>query len=247
MLAGGRKVFVTAFVLPAEVPVHPDIGPAEAAGLFDFLTKRVPRAVLVHVGRLPLAEHLADVEEVLLTGRALRQRHVLPLRDEVLRSTPHAVALWRNRFVKDELAIRANRPRASRKPSKQQELAQKIIDTTTQVKPANTTHWSTRALAREPGVSQSMVHRVWKAAGLKPHLIKTFKLSNDPRFVEKMTDLVGLYPSPPEKALVLCVDEKSQCQALERTQKSQPLFPGRNGTLTHEVIDGMAQRHCSPR
>jgi transposase len=79
-----------------------------------------------------------------------------------------------------------------------------------------------------------MVQRVWKAAGLKPHLVKTFKLSNDPKFVEKMTDVVGLYLSPPEKALVLCVDEKSQCQALERTQKSLPMFPGRNGTLTHD-------------
>lgn len=179
-----------------------------------------------------------------------------------LGTTPHAVARWRNRFVEGGLeAIRNNRPRTSQKPSKQQELAQKILDTTTQVKPANATHWSTRTLAKELGVSQSMVHRVWKAAGLKPHLIRTFKLSNDPRFVEKMTDVVGLYLSPPDKALVLCVDEKSQCQALERTQKSLPLFPGRNGTLTHDyrrhgtttlfaalnMLDGSIIGECLPR
>lgn len=152
-----------------------------------------------------------------------------------LGSTPHTVARWRSRFAEGGLeAIRINRPGAGRKPSKRQALVQKIIDTTTQTKPANATHWSTRTLAAELGISRSMVQRVWKAAGLKPHLIKTFKLSNDPKFVEKMTDVVGLYLSPPENALVLCVDEKSQCQALERTQKSLPLFPGRNGTQTHD-------------
>ena len=152
-----------------------------------------------------------------------------------LGTTPHAVARWRNRFAEGGLdAVTTNKPRTSQKASKQQQLAQKIIDTTTQVKPPNATHWSTRTLAKELGCSQSMVHRVWKAAGLKPHLISTFKLSNDPQFVEKMTDVVGLYLSPPDKALVLCVDEKSQCQALERTQKSLPMFPGRNGTQTHD-------------
>ena len=152
-----------------------------------------------------------------------------------LGTTPHTVARWRERFVEGGLdAIRCNRPGAGRKPSKRQSLVKKIINTTTQTKPRNATHWSTRTLATELGISRSMVQRVWKAAGLKPHLVKTFKLSNDPKFVEKMTDVVGLYLSPPEKALVLCVDEKSQCQALERTQKSLPMFPGRNGTLTHD-------------
>lgn len=150
-----------------------------------------------------------------------------------LGTTPHTVARWRERFVAGGLeAIRTNRPGAGRKPSKRQALVEKIIETTTQTTPSNATHWSTRTLAAELGISRSMVQRVWKAAGLKPHLVRTFKLSNDPQFVEKMTDVVGLYLSPPEKAVVLCVDEKSQCQALERTQKSLPLFPGRNGTQT---------------
>ena len=179
-----------------------------------------------------------------------------------LGTTPHAVARWRNRFVEGGVdSIVTNKPRTSQKTSQQQELAQKIIETTTQVKPPNATHWSTRTLAKELGLSQSMVHRVWKAAGLKPHLIRTFKLSNDPKFVEKMTDVVGLYLAPPDKALVLCVDEKSQCQALERTQKSLPLFPGRNGTLTHDyrrhgtttlfaalsMLDGSVIGECYPK
>ena len=146
-------------------------------------------------------------------------------------TTPHAVARWRNRFVEGGLdAITRNQTRTSQKPSKQQELAQKVIDTTTQVKPPNATHGSTRTLAKELGLSQSMVHRVW----MRPDSSRIFKLSNDPKFVEKMTDVVGRYLAPPDKALVLCVDKKSQCQALERTQKSLPLFPGRNGTLTHD-------------
>ena len=105
---------------------------------------------------------------------------------------------------------------------------------TTQQKPANATHWSTRTLAEALGTNRSMVSRVWRANGLKPHLSRTFKVSNDPHFAEKLVDVVGLYLDPPEHALVLCVDEKSQIQALDRTQKSLPIYPGRCETMTHD-------------
>ena len=105
---------------------------------------------------------------------------------------------------------------------------------TTQEKPKNATHWSTRMLAKAVGTSKDTVQRVWNDHNLKPHLTKTFKVSNDPHFAEKVVDIVGLYLDPPEHALVLSVDEKSQIQALDRTQKSLPMFPGKLGTMTHD-------------
>ena len=147
---------------------------------------------------------------------------------------PHTVARWRRRFAEHGLAgLEKDAPRNGR-PARNQVLAAEIVRKTTQEKPANATHWSTRTLAAELDTTRSFVHRVWRATGLKPHLVKTFKVSNDPRFAEKVVDVVGLYLDPPEHALVLCVDEKSQIQALDRTQKSLPLFPGRLGTVTHD-------------
>jgi transposase len=113
-------------------------------------------------------------------------------------------------------------------------MTARIIQWTTRKKPKNATHWSCRTLAKELGASRAMVNRVWRANGLKPHLYRTFKLSNDRRFVEKLVDVVGLYLDPPEHALVLCADEKSQIQALDRTQPSLPLKKGRCGTMTHD-------------
>jgi transposase len=145
------------------------------------------------------------------------------------------VGRWRRRFVSKGLAgIAKDAPRGGRPASKRQQVAQRIVEWTTQQAPPNATHWSTNSLARHLGVSQSMVSRVWRANGLKPHLSRTFKVSNDPRFVEKLTDVVGLYLDPPEHALVLSCDEKSQIQALDRTQKSLPLKKGRCGTMTHD-------------
>lgn len=147
---------------------------------------------------------------------------------------PHTVARWRQRFAEQRLAgLEKDAPRSGR-PANSHALVAEIVRKTTQEKPANATHWSTRTLAAELGTTRSLVHRVWRATGLKPHLVKTFKVSNDPHFAEKVVDVVGLYLDPPEHALVLCVDEKSQIQALDRTQKSLPLFPGRLGTLTHD-------------
>jgi transposase len=145
------------------------------------------------------------------------------------------VGRWRSRFAEHGLAgIEKDAPRGGRKPTKRNKLAQLIIEKTTKETPSNATHWSTRSLAKELGISQSMVHRVWKANGLKPHLARTFKVSNDPHFVEKLIDVVGLYLDPPEHALVLCADEKSQIQALDRTQPGLPLKKGRCGTMTHD-------------
>lgn len=143
------------------------------------------------------------------------------------------VGRWRRRFAEQGLeGIEKDAPRGGRKPDTG--LAARIIEYTTQRKPSNATHWSTNSLAQELGVSQSRVSRVWRTNGLKPHLARTFKVSNDRRFVEKLIDVVGLYLNPPERALVLCADEKSQIQALDRTQPGLPLKKGRCGTMTHD-------------
>lgn len=148
---------------------------------------------------------------------------------------PNTVVRWRSRFAQGGIAaIEKDAPRGGRKPVVRDRAVKQILDKTTQSTPANATHWSTRTLAAELGIDHVMVHRVWKANGLKPHLTRTFKVSNDPRFVEKLVDVVGLYLEPPEHALVLSVDEKSQIQALDRTQPSLPMYPGRCGTMTHD-------------
>ena len=153
---------------------------------------------------------------------------------EELGVKPHTVGRWRNRFSEARLTgIEKDLPRGGR-PRANEEVESEIIRMTTQETPANATHWSTRLLAEELGVTQSMVHRTWKANGLKPHLVKTFKVSNDPRFEEKLRDVVGLYLNPPENALVISADEKTSIQALDRTQKSLPLVKGRCGTMTHD-------------
>ena len=145
------------------------------------------------------------------------------------------VCLWRNRFAKSGLAgVEKDAPRGGRPATARAALAADIVRKTTTQKPPAATHWSTRTLAAELDTSASMVQRVWKAHRLQPHRTKTFKLSNDPQFAEKLVDVVGLYLNPPEHAIVLCVDEKSQIQALDRTQKSLPIYPGRLGTMTHD-------------
>ena len=154
---------------------------------------------------------------------------------EELDVTRETVGRWRSRFVKEGVeGITKDLPRGGRKPTKRSKVEGRIIRMTTRNVPTHATHWSTRTLAEELGVSQSMVHRVWKANGLKPHLVRTFKLSNDPRFEEKLRDVVGLYLSPPENALVLSADEKTSVQALDRSQPSLPLVKGRCGTMTHD-------------
>ena len=147
----------------------------------------------------------------------------------------HTVRLWRNRFRQEGLqSLWEIAPGRGRKPSYGPEKIQQIVDTTLQSKPKGRTQWSCRLWARNLGVSKSTVNNVWRSHNLKPHRVKTFKLSRDPHFLQKLTDVVGLYLNPPEQAMVLCVDEKSQIQALDRTQPGLPMKKGRCGTLTHD-------------
>ena len=145
------------------------------------------------------------------------------------------VSEWENRFRQEGVAGMKERPRSGRKPSLDERTKERIIASATQP-PAGRTRWSTRAMARAQGVASSTVHRLWSANDIKPHLTRTFKLSNDPDFEPKFWDVIGLYLNPPDRALVLCCDEKSQCQALERTQPGLPLGLGRIRTRTHDYI-----------
>jgi transposase len=149
--------------------------------------------------------------------------------------TRPTVRAWRAGFVTRGLSdLGKVAPGRGRKASIPQETIDRIVELTLHHKPVGATHWSCRSMAAEAGVSPATVQRVWTARGLKPHLVETFKLSNDRRFEEKLVDVVGLYLYPPDKAVVLCMDEKSQIQALDRTQPSLPLKPGRAGTMTHD-------------
>src|SRR6266581_5095367 len=154
---------------------------------------------------------------------------------ENLRIDRRQVSRWRQRFVEKRLAgIEKDLPRGGRKATKREQMTPLIVEKTTQAKPSHATHWSIRTLADTLGIDKSMVQRVWHASGLKPHLAKTFKVSRDKKFVEKVIDVVGLYLNPPEHALVLCADEKTSVQALDRTQPGLPLVKGRLGTMTHD-------------
>ena len=143
------------------------------------------------------------------------------------------VALWCERFVRRGVQGIVSDARRGGRPA-DRGMVTRIIEMTTQTRPENATHWSTRTLAAKLGTSDTMVQRVWKANGLKPHRIEAFKISTDPLFEQKLNDVVGLYMNPPAHALVLCVDEKTQVQALDRTQPGLPLKKGRAQTLTHD-------------
>ncbi len=172
------------------------------------------------------------------------------------------VIMWRERFSQGgPAALAETKPGRGRKPSIPIAKVNAIVAATTQTTPPGETHWSCRSMAKAQGVSPATVQRIWDAHGLKPHRVRTFKLSNDPRFTEKLTDVVGLYLNPPEKAIVLCVDEKSQIQALDRSQASLPMKKGRANTMTHDykrngtttlfaalsVLDGTVVGECLPR
>jgi transposase len=165
------------------------------------------------------------------------------------------VRRWRRRYVAKD----ATRP--SRVKPLSAEKIKQVVDMTLHEKPPNATHWSLRTMAAAACLSYSSVQRIWRAHGLKPHLVETFKLSRDRNFAAKVADVVGLYLNPPDKALVLCVDEKSQIQALDRTQPGLPMKKGRCGTMTHDykrngtttlfaalsMLDGTVIGHCMPR
>lgn len=179
-----------------------------------------------------------------------------------LGTTRHRVARWRRRFASGGVeALKKDRPRAGRPPRVDAAKVKQIVRLTTQTQPTHATQWSTRSMAKRVGVSDTTVLRVWHAHGLKPHRVRTFKLSNDPQFTEKLEDIVGLYLAPPEHALVLCCDEKSQIQALDRTQPGLPIKKGRAQTMTHDykrngtttlfaalnILDGQVIGHCQSR
>jgi transposase len=172
------------------------------------------------------------------------------------------VRRWRRRYVAkgvDGLLKDATRP--SRVKPLSPEKIKQVVHMTLHEKPPKATHWSGRSMAAAAGISYSSVQRIWRAHGLKPHLVKTFKVSRDKHFAEKVEDVVGLYLAPPDKALVLCVDEKSQIQALDRTQPGLPMKKGRAGTMTHDykrngtttlfaalnMLDGKVIGTCMPR
>lgn len=209
-------------------------------------------------GRSTPARLVKRAQVVLLAAAGLRNEEIAK-RVGLARGP---VGLWRKRFVELRLpGIEQDAPRPGRPSPQREALTKKILEATTQRTPKNATHWSTRTLAAELNVSDARVARVWRAHGLKPHRVKTFKVSNDPRFAEKLEDVVGLYLNPPAHAIVLSVDEKSQIQALDRTQKGLPIHPGRLGTMTHDykrhgtttlfaalnVAEGIVIDKCMPR
>lgn len=148
--------------------------------------------------------------------------------------TPEKAAHWRNRYLDGGIAaLQKDAPRPGGPRTITDKRSMQVVEKTTQEKPRNATHWSTRTMAAAVKMSAS-IRRIWHAHGLKPHRVRTFKLSNDPRFGEKLEAIVGLYLNPPEHAIVLCADEKSQIQALDRTQPGLPLKKGRSGTMTHD-------------
>jgi transposase len=172
------------------------------------------------------------------------------------------VQLWRQRFLAFRLVgLEKDAPRPGRIPQITPKKIQAVVEATLHTTPPDATHWSTRSMAKAQGLSEATIRRIWKQHNLKPHLVKTFKLSRDKRFVEKLYDVVGLYLNPPDKSLVLCVDEKSQIQALDRTQPGLPMKKSRCGTMTHDykrngtttlfaalsMLDGKVIGDCMPR
>jgi transposase len=154
---------------------------------------------------------------------------------EQLGTSRVTVGLWLGRYQKGGIgALLKDAPRSGRIPKLSEDKEKTIVDTTLHSKPANATHWSVREMAKVQKVSRMAVHRVWKKYNIQPHRVKTFKISKDPYFVEKVKDIVGLYLNPPDRALVLSVDEKSQIQALDRTQPGLPMKKGHAGTMTHD-------------
>src|SRR5438552_13096273 len=174
----------------------------------------------------------------------------------------NTVILWRKRFGDEGLdGLWDIAPGRGRKPTYPIAKIAAIVDATLQTTPAGMTHWSCRSMAQSQGVSKSTVNNIWRAHNLQPHRTETFKLSRDPKFLQKKTDVVGLYLNPPQQAIILCVDEKSQIQALDRTQPGLPIKKGRCGTMTHDykrhgtttlfaalsMLDGKVIGDCMPR
>jgi transposase len=218
------------------------------------------RKVLETLSRSATAPHrdVRRARALLLAGEGVANTHIAA----VVGASPSTVKAWRERFAEQGLVkfgqVAAGR---GRKPVISQEKIAEIVRATQETTPPGQTHWSCRTMAQAQGVSPATVQRIWSARGLKPHLVDTFKLSNDPKFDEKLIDVVGLYLNPPDNAVVLCMDEKSSVQALDRTQPSLPMKKGRAGTMTSDykrhgtttlfaalnVLTGDVTGQCLPR
>jgi len=227
------------------------------------LTQRVlleERRQLEAIGASPSNPHrmVREAKGLLLAADGVANS-VIAERLDVSRST---VLGWRQQFLEDGVAgVGTVRPGRGRKPSIPAAKIDQIVADTQHTTPPDATHWSVRTMAKAAGVGPTTVYRIWRARGLKPHLIDTFKVSTDPAFEDKLIDVVALYVNPPDNAVVLSVDEKSQVQALDRTQPSLPMKPGRAGTMTHDykrngtttlfaalnVITGLIIGKCLPR
>jgi len=209
-------------------------------------------------GRKVAARVVERARIILLASEGKQNQEIA----RICRVTRRTVGVWRRRFAERGIAgILKDAPRSGRRRTLSEEVIQEIVRKTTQETPVARTHWSTRSLAKAMGLSPSTIGRVWRSHGLKPHLTRTFKLSRDPKFIEKLDDVIGLYLNPPEHALVFSVDEKSQIQALDRTQPGLPMVPWRAGTMTHDykrhgtttlftalnTLDGTVIGTCMPR
>ncbi len=203
-------------------------------------------------------KHVWRARIVLLSGDRIGTMAIMR---QVGKSKP-TVWRWQERFLEEGVGgLLRDRDRGSGRPPLGAAVKSLVLTKTMQETPPNATHWSVRTMAKAVGISHTSVQRIWAEHGLKPHLVATFKVSNDPRFAEKVEDVIGLYLNPPDKALVLSVDEKSQVQALDRTQPGLPIKKGRAGTMTHDykrngtttlfaalnVLDGTVIGQCMKR
>ncbi len=229
--------------------------PARALTIDENQRKRLRS--LANSGRTP--QKVALRARIVLLASEGVPNHAIAARLGTSRPT---VLLWRARFQqRGAPGLLKDAPRPGRKKAIAPEVIQQVVEATLHTTPRGATHWTTRTLAKAQGLSHMTVQRIWKQHGLQPHRVETFKLSRDPHFVAKLRDVVGLYLDPPDRALVLSVDEKSQIQALDRTQPGLPLKRGRCGTLTHDytrhgtttlyaalcLLDGKVIGQCLPR
>ena len=244
------------------IPIRPQISQGAAMRRND---------ICIYVSRASRARLEAIIADRNSTAKAVwRARIVLATADghgtnEIIRlagTSKPCVWRWQERYIAEGVdGLLRDKTRPSGKKPLSQKVRLKVLAKTANGMPVNATHWSRTSMAAEMGISPSSVGRIWREAGLKPHLVKRFKVSNDPQFEEKVTDVVGLYMNPPDRALVLCVDEKSQIQALDRTQPGLPLKKGRAATMTHDykrngtttlfaaldVQSGLVIGECQPR
>jgi transposase len=190
------------------------------------------RKTLENWARRPKTAQATALRARLILGCAAGKTNTLVARE--LRVTKQTVGKWRSRFVTTRLDGLLDEPRPGAPRTVTDAAIERVVTLTLETTPRDATHWSTRAMARQCGLSQSTVSRIWRAFSLQPHRSETFKLSPDPLFIDKVRDIVGLYLNPPDKALVLCVDEKAQIQALDRSQPLLPMRPGQVERRTHD-------------